>query len=320
MYRRQGNAYNVQRRMDEMFAVYEKASSILGTRTVKSTHEWIDLQLDRIWACYWTMRMPELSDLLGESGAVIEEHGTLVQKARWFESLVLIDFRRYRYYQLPYETLENAKKQVEVAWASRNRRVLGRATTILGFVHLWRDELKEAEQNLLNGLKDVEAVGDIDTQLINFNYMALIGRKRGDVKLTQEWAQRTLTLADKANNIFYKIPALGSLAWVHFHSGNEQQGQAYLQEALALDETVSSPIRFMVIGPALAIEVQRKNWEAAVKHVEALLHPSQQKLADEIQSILEQAIVEWKVGNIEATQAALVKGIELMKQKKLGYM
>jgi hypothetical protein len=93
--------------MDDMFAVYEKASTILGIRSDESTHEWIDLQLDRISACYWARRMPELSGLLDESCAFIEKHGTLAQKARWFESLVLIDFLRYRYYQLPYETLKN---------------------------------------------------------------------------------------------------------------------------------------------------------------------------------------------------------------------
>jgi tetratricopeptide (TPR) repeat protein len=306
--------------MDDMFAVYEKASTILGIRSDESTHEWIDLQLDRIWACYLTRRMPELSALLAESRTVIEEHGTLAQKARWFESLVLIDFLRYRYYQLPYETLENVKKQVEVAWASGNRRVLGRATTILGFVHLWRNELKEAEQNLLKGLNDVEAVGDADTQLINLSYMALIGRKREDVELTREWAQRTLALADKAKNVGYKAYALGSLAWVHLHTGNEQQAQVYLREALVLIESVPAPFRFMVLGPALALEVQRKNWEAAIKYVEALLHPSQQKLPDNIQSMLEQAVAEWKVENIEATVTALVTGIEMMRQRKLGYV
>jgi hypothetical protein len=180
--------------------------------------------------------------------------------------------------------------------------------------------LQEAEQNLLDGLKDVEAVGDVDTQFINFSYMALIGRKREDVELTREWAQRTLALADKAKNAGYRAYALGSLAWVHLHAGNEQQARVYLREALVLIERWPAPFRFMVLGPALALEVQRKNWDAAVKYVEDLLHPSQQKLPDDIQSMLEQAIVEWKVGDIQATETALVTGMEMMNQKKLGYV
>jgi hypothetical protein len=58
-------------------------------------------------------------------------------------------------------------------------------------------------------LKDVEAVGDVDTQFINLNYMALIGRKRGDVELTREWTQRTLAHVDRTKNMFYKVHSLG---------------------------------------------------------------------------------------------------------------
>lgn len=169
-------------------------------------------------------------------------------------------------------------------------------------------------------MKDVEAVGDVDTQLINFIYMALLGRKHEDVELTREWAQRISTLADKAKNVVYKVHALGSLAWVDLYTGNEQQVQVYIQQALVLNERAPSPIQFMVLGPALAVEVKRKNWDAAVEYVEALLHPGQQKMPDDIQSMLEQAIVEWKEGDIEATETALFTEIEMMRQKKFGYV
>lgn len=320
LYRRLGNAYNIQRRVEDMFAVYEKASNALGARTGESTPEWIDLQLDRIWACYNGFRMPEMLAIIEETRTVIEQFGTLAQKSRFFESLVLVDLRRYRYYQLPYEALENARKQLEVAWQSKNRRVLGRATTILGFVHLWRNEMDEAEQNFLNGLKDVEAVGDVDTQFINLNYMALIGRKRGDERLAEEWAQRTLVLSGKAKNVFYKIYAMGSLGWVHLHAGDEERARAYLEEALDLPQPYVGPLEFFVRGPALALEVKNKNWELAVNHIKVLLQPNQQRLPDEVQSTLEQSVSCWEAGDAVATEAMLMKGIELMKQMRMGYV
>lgn len=321
LYRRQGNAYNVQRRPTDMIAVYEKASAILGTRTEESTQEWIDLQLDRMGALYFGSRLPELMAVIEEARTIIEEHSTLVQKARWFESLVLLDLRRYRFYQLPYETLENGKNQVEAAWGSRNRRVLGRATTMLGFVHLWRDELDEAEQCLLNGLRDVEAVGDVDTQFINMNYLALIGRKRGEVEFTMEWAQRTIALADKSKSFFYKIPALGSIAWSHTRMGNDQQAQVCLQEAFALSsETAVSPLQFMTLGPALSIDVRNKNWDAAIQNTKVLLHPSQQRMPVEVQDTMEQAVECWEAGDVESTRTLLLKGLDLMKKNKLGYV
>jgi eukaryotic-like serine/threonine-protein kinase len=259
LYRREGNAYNVQRRISEMFTAYEKANSALGSRTEESVGEWIDLLLDRIWAFYISsQKMVELTETIEEAYTFIEEHGSLAQKARLYESFILVDFRRYRYFHLPDETLENAKKQVNAAWASYNRRLFGRAQTIRGFVHLWRDELDESELYLMSGLKDVEAVGDVDTKFINLSYMAFIGRRHGDLYLTHEWAQRTLILANKTNNPVYQASALGSLAWAAFRAGNEKEAEGYLKEALILDEKIFSPLRFLMLGPALAIEVRNK--------------------------------------------------------------
>jgi len=320
LFRREGNAYNVSRRVDDMIAVYERAIAVPVPRTDESINEWLDLQLDRIWACYFAARVPEMKSIIEETQSSLEGYGTLSQKARWFESLVLVDLRRCRYYQLPDGTLQNAKKQLEAARSSSNRRVLGRAETILGFVHLWRNEDDEAEQYLAGGLKNVEAVGDVDTQFINLNYLALIFRKRGDIALAKEWASRTLMLAQKANSHFYQAAALGSLGWVEFHAGNEPKAEEYLEQALALQEKIPTPLRFMVSGPALAMHVKNKNFETALIHVKSLLHPSQQKMPDELQSMLEEAIAKWEAGDADATEKLLEQSLAFMREKKMGYV
>jgi tetratricopeptide (TPR) repeat protein len=320
LYRREGNAYNVSRRVDDMMAVYDRAVAVPVPRSDESISEWLDLQLDRIWACYFAARVPEMKSIIEETQSSLEECGTLSQKARWFESLVLVDLRQFQYFKLPDETLDNAQKQVEAARASGNRRVFGRAETILGFVHLWCNELDEAEKYLAHGLKNVEAVGDVDTQFINLNYLALVFRKRGDIALAKEWAERTLMLATKAKSLFYQAAALGSLGWVEFHAGNEPQAHDHLKEALALQEKIPTPLRFMVSGPALALEVRNKNWETAITHVKALLHPSQQKMPDELQSMLEEAVAKWEAGDASATEALLEQSLAFMREKKMGYV
>jgi hypothetical protein len=127
-------------------------------------------------------------NVIEESREIIEAHGTIEQKARFFESLVLVDLLRFRYYNIPEQTVSNTKKYLDMAWRSSNRQILGRAKVINGFVHLWREELAEAEKFFMDGLKDVEAVGDVETFLIASNYLAFLGRKRGDVDFVRQWA------------------------------------------------------------------------------------------------------------------------------------
>ncbi len=320
LYRREGNAYNVSRRVDDMMAVYERAIAVPVPRSEESISEWLDLQLDRIWACYFAARVPEMKSIIEETRSILEEYGTLSQKARWFESLVLVDLRQFRYFQLPDETLGNAQEQVNAAHASGNRRVFGRAETILGFVHLWRNELDEAEKYLASGLTTVEAVGDVDTQFINLNYLALVCRKRGDFARAKELAARTLMLAQKANSLFYQAAALGSLGWVEFHTGNEPKAEEYLQQALALQEKIPTPLRFVVSGPAMAMELKRENFASAVIHVNSLLHPSQQKMPDELQSMLEEAVIKWEAGDAKAAESLLEKSLRFMRETQMGYV
>lgn len=323
--RLQGNAYNVSRRVEDMLSAYERALTALGKRTDKSTHEWIDLQLDRIWACYFNFGalsggLPELVTLIEGVRPIVDEHGTPAQRARLLESLVLVDLRRYRYYQLPDETLNNASRQVEAAQAHGNRRAQGRALTIRGFVHLWRDELDLAEKFLTEGLQDVESVGDVETEFIDVNYMALVGRKRGQIAMTREWAERTLALTRKASSPFYQCTGLGSLAWADCRAGDESQARVHLQEALALCTRVPMPIRFMVLGPALLLAAVDQNWRLATEYAKSLLHPSQQKMPDEIESTLREAIQAWEAAKSEAAGKMLLQAIDMMKQASLGYV
>jgi hypothetical protein len=70
----------------------------------------------------------------------------------------------------------------------------------------------------------------------------------------------------------------------------------------------------------VAIEAHNQNWELAVNHAKALLHPSQQKMPDDVQSMLEQSVHCWEAGDVNSTSERLTSAIELMKQKQLGYI
>jgi hypothetical protein len=132
--------------------------------------------------------------------------------------------------------------------------------------------------------------------------------------------QHTIVLAQKQENEFYRTTALGSLAWAEHRSNNDAQARIYLEEALTLQKNVPSPIRFMTIGPAMAVEIGGGNWDAAVEHARKIIDPSQCDMPSDVRSRLEQAIKSWEEGNIEATGSLFLDCIELMRQKQMGYV
>jgi class 3 adenylate cyclase/tetratricopeptide (TPR) repeat protein len=320
IYRLMGGAYNLTRQLSKMMELYDQALVALGVRSEESTPEWIELQLDRMWGLYWMGSMNEVTQVIAQTHPVIDRFGSLDQRARWLGSLVTADLRRYRYFQLPDETLSNARNYVLAAKASGSRRLFGRAQSILGFVHLWRNELDEAEKYLLEGWSDVSIVGDVDTELINLNYMALIWRKRNDAGRVEEWAQRTLKLAEKTGNQFYEMNAHGSLAWVQYHLGSMREARRHLQKAMAYRNLSTSPTRFFILGPALAMAADEGDLEHAVEYIEMLLEPHQQKMPDEVQAVLEQVMERWQADCAAEAGVLLAKGVALMDQLQLGYV
>lgn len=328
LYRRLGLAYNVTRQMEEMHAHYALALASLGappeTPSSDWLYEWIELQLDRCWVYYFSSQVTELSMLVTEVGPVIQKHGDAPQRSRFFETLTLADLRHYRYFQLPDKTVNQAQLQLVAAEETGNRRTIGRAKVIKGFVHLWRDELIEAEQYFLGGLRDTEHVGDLETQIIGWNYMALIGRKRGDVGMTRQWAERTLALVKPVNSAFYIASAYGSLGWVAWREGNETQATMHLQEAQTAIAKFPTPkansVVFLFIGPLLGLAVRQAKWGEAIEHAKVLLSPWCQKMPEDVEEALRRAVQAWEGDQTAEAHACLAQSLELMRQKPMGYL
>lgn len=321
LHRHTGNAFAVQRRVDEMLAAHDRAVHALGPREATNEAEWIDLQLDRMSACYFAGRTTDLVAILHEARDVIEARGSPEQRSRLASSLVMLDMRDHRYFDLPCQTLRHARNQVSALGDAGNRRLLGRAKTGLAMVHLWRDELDAAESELHAGLALAEAVGDADTKLMNLTYATVLARKRSAVDAVREQARQALELASGAGNLLYRMFALGAVAWVHLREQDRAAAVGPLEQALALDAKIAvNPFRGLVVGPALAVAVAEQAWEKAAQHAAHLLHPSQQRLPSEVQSALEEALGRAGGGDAESTRGAFDAALAAIRQRRLGYV
>ncbi len=320
IYREESIAYNNLRRWNEPVEILEKASATLGKITETNSdawwQEWMDLQLERMRNLYFRQR-PELVDLVQASRSIIESRGNPLQRARLFESLVLVNFRNYRFYHPPAETVEFSRQQLAAAELSGNRQAIGRAKVMMGFMHLWRDEIDETERLFMDGLHDVEFVGDLDTQFIAWNYLALVGRKKGDIAMTREWAERTMKLSRRSNNMLYLMTSLGSMAWVEWKTGNIDEARSYLPESLALAAKIPFPAIAMVRGPAMGLAIEIEDWSTAIEQAKILIQPTNQKLPEDVHFLLEQSI---QAANISAARNCFIEALVVMREKKMGYV
>jgi len=76
----------------------------------------------------------------------------------------------------------------------------------------------------------------------------------------------------------------------------------------------------MLAGPAMEMEAAAGRLAAAIAFARSLLEPGQQKMPDDIQAALEQAIKSWHAGQTQSAQSMLAQAMEMMKDQALGYV
>jgi eukaryotic-like serine/threonine-protein kinase len=105
------------------------------------------------------------------------------------------------------------------------------------------------------------------------------------------------------------------LGWAAWREGDIEQAEAYLQKAQAAIAKfpAPNPVKFIFVGPLLAMAAAREDWGTAVAHARALLDPGQQKMPDDVELALQTAVTAWEDGRIQ-------NGITRLRELGTGYV
>lgn len=110
--RKIGNTYSIQHRHDDALRAWDEAETALGQEPFEAKiqwwQEWVQIQLDRLWAYYLQNRVQEISQLVEKSRSLVEKYGTPSQRAAFFVRLVLLAYRRDRFV-VSQDTLAHAR-------------------------------------------------------------------------------------------------------------------------------------------------------------------------------------------------------------------
>jgi class 3 adenylate cyclase/tetratricopeptide (TPR) repeat protein len=321
--RKQGTAW-VRERSTEAIAAYAHAEETLGPPPATDQsdwwHEWLELMLERLWQVYMSNDMGAMQALVGRARPVIEVRGTPQQRSRLFESLALIDLRRYRYYMLPDKAVANLQASLAASNESGELAAIARAHFVLGFVRLWRREFDEAETQLQTALGQAHRIGDVELQILGLTYLANVARWRGQVDETQRRAERALKTSTSADARFYMGLAEGHLAWAARRRGLPDVARRHGQRALELFEPglMTNPFFWTARWPLLGLELEAGDLGAAVTHARAMLAPNQMRQPGEITSALEGAIQAWEAGEAEPTRLRLQTALQQAERLGVG--
>ncbi len=258
LHRKTGNVWREQRCYEEALQAYDLAEIALGKETIDSAPEWwqawIEIQSDRMWLHYWQAQFQHMAALAEKARPAVEQYGTPDLRSRFFQGLVIMAQRRDRYV-ISEETMADSQATLEAIRESGKPSAIALAQFTLGFNHLWRDELDEAEEDMQAALKLAERIGDVVVQSRCLTYLTILYRKRGQSEEVQHYISRALDVAMAGNMLEYISTAKANLAWVKWYAGNLSEAQENGRTALEMWQKAPRvyPFKWTALWPLISV-------------------------------------------------------------------
>ena len=316
-----GHTWNAQQQYDKARQKYDRALQLLGEAPavpdIVWQQTWLDIQLERIDIFYFRADLAELADLIAEIKDPIDRFGSNRQKVIYLQATNMLQFRLKRF-RLDDEEVVTARRILALAEQSGDAHVAAVEMFGLGFALLWSDQIETAVERLALALHQAEQIGNVYLQDQCIAYLSICYRFKGDLAQVNDLAQRGLAISKLAQNVFYKGVAKANLGWISYQRGCFDDALAQGEAAMALWRDLPFPLYWLALWPLLATAVTRNDWENAVTHAQAMLHPLQQKLPEALTAVLQQAIAAGEANQPQSAHTYLQKSIQLAKE--LGYL
>jgi tetratricopeptide (TPR) repeat protein len=323
LHRKTGATWGFQHRYKKALQVCDRAETALGQEPAEAAsewwQEWVHIQHERTDAYYMQGKLCELTELIEKVRPVVEQHGTPLQRAGFFATLVYSNNRRDRFI-ISEQTLAYSQAYLEASQKVGTLSKVAHARLILGFSLLWHGELTEAEEQMQTALELAVRVGDMAVQRLCLAYLTIVYRKLGQVDEAMDYALRSLEVATSVQNPTYIGTARANLAWVAWRKADMiealENGKAALESWQ--QSATDYPFQWLSLYPLTSVALAHDRIPEAVEYARALLEPMQQALPDPLQTVLEEAIKTWERGEPEAARTHLDRAMELAQE--MGYL
>lgn len=290
--RKAGLIKMAQRLSGDALIFYDDAAMELGAVSedweLPVWNEWMEIELERLWAHYWLGETGEMLQVIERSGTAIRERGTYFQQSRLFKREILILFHEEHLnisaatQALGLQSLEFAKK-----WTDPDD--LMRGHYMVATCSLWRRELNDSEAGFLESLRLAEHIGNAEYKVMAMSHITTIHRMRGDRDKVDEWAERTLEQARLGAMGMYVGIALGNQAWLAGRNGDWTRTRELAAPMLSSWRVSPFQVLWLAAGPALAAAIAEERWEAASDALDAMLRSNQQVPSENLAQAMRRA-------------------------------
>lgn len=292
-----------QHQHERALELYAQAEHDLGAepRSPEEGEEFwferVQIQMQSAMDLYFLSRVAELSQLIERIRPLIERHGTPLQRAQFFQTLVHMNLRRDRY-RISSDTLDYVRASLRAAEQQEDERERALAHFTVAFPAMFAGRDSEAEPHYQQAIAGAERVGDMALQARFLSYYAILLRRLGRVDETRVTAERVHEIARKQGFNDYLGVAHAHLSWVALRERRDVEPSA--TEALSawarLPPSYKYPMQWLARVPLAADLAAQGRVDEALAQWELLIDPIQCALPDELDQAIRAVLAKRTIG------------------------
>ncbi len=253
-------------------AMLDEAEKRLESATEEETRtawqEWIEIQMQRGWICYWRNEPELLRAVHDQLKPKIESWGSETQALQFELSQIRLGLRDCAYH-VDDELVELARLSYARLPEHASDFLRADCTFMLGFVLLWSDEYHEAAKVLDEAHDYCRLCGDIVLKNRCLNYLSIAKRRLGVVDDVDSLVPKCITLSEAISAYDYLGLAWSQRAWVAWRNGKSEEAQEGIGRALQIwrEKSPAFPLQWPALWVAVALAEERGDRVRAVEYI-----------------------------------------------------
>jgi len=300
-------------------AQYERAEALLGAPGEAAGsawwEEWCQVQIEHLIVLYWWNRPTEMAQRIQHVQALIERHGTPLQRAALFGNMSRQQSRACRFAPSA-AALASARAAVAALPDTTGPEARAVYQFGLGFHLLWHGDYAEAEQAVQVALDLAQQTGDITQQARCLIYLAVVHRQQDHIADVLAYARQGLAAAEAAGTLEYVAACQANLAWLAWRQDDLAEAERLGQAALEAWRQYAAPYPFhwLALWPLIGVALAQNRLPDAISYARQLLDPIQQALPFAIAQPLTAALTASDAGRRDEANDLLRRSLALAEQ------
>ncbi|OSZ76858.1 hypothetical protein CAP36_10505 [Chitinophagaceae bacterium IBVUCB2] len=303
-----------QRDLDNAAINAEKSLNIIRQTLLSSEEEKAEYFNILVQCCstfYFSLQSEKVEECVKELRKLFTAVTDNNKKIDFYFSVSLHFLLKHRWYQLPEEAVSHCQFYMHLAKQTGNPTIIAMAVTGSGFVHLWREEIKESRELFAEA---IEILGEKNYGFLMmcYTYMCIGYRMQNNISMTELWAKLTIEKAEKTGNKLYVAVSTANLAWVYAKRKNFLYAEDYARKSFDF-LMHESPLYYLSIFPLLEALLKKNAAMEAGKYIFFLLHPKAKRLPDLLTEKIKSFTTTWVSGDTSGLNELLAAIIDEAK-------